>query len=231
MTGKCRGPRRRRAFRWRPTRPTGQPTLDGLRREIEELRASRKRLALFADAERRGIERALHEGVQQDLVGLAANLEVAARSVDSDPAAARALLDELQREARRALTEMQDLANRIIPSLLDAGGLAPELRAAASREGVPVRLDVDVQFTVPPEIAGAVYFCVLDSLERVPAGTSVAVSVRGEEGALAFEVVSERDLGAERRAPHDRVEALGGRVTIASDDDRTTVTGSLPLTR
>ena len=186
---------------------------------------------LAADAERRDIERALHQGVQQDLVGLAANLEVAARSVDSDPAAARALLDELQREARRALTEMQDLANRIIPSLLDAGGLAPELRAAASREGVPVRIDVDVQFTVPPEIAGAVYFCVLDSLERAPADTSVVVSVRGEEGALAFEVVAERDLGAERRAAHDRVEALGGRVTIASDGDRTTVTGSLPLTR
>ena len=206
-----------------------QPTLDGLRREIEELRASRKRLALAADAERRDIERALHEGVQQDLVGLAANLEVAARSVDSDPAAARALLDELQREARRALTEMQELANRIIPSLLDAGGLAPELRAAASREGVPVRIDVVVHVAVPPEIAGAVYFCVLDSLERASAGTSVVVSVRGEEGALAFEVVAERDLGAERRAAHDRVEALGGRVTIASDGDRTTVTGSLPL--
>ena len=130
-----------------------------MRREIEELRASRKRLALVADAERRGIERALHEGVQQDLVGLAANLEVAARSVESDPAAARALLDELQHEARRALTEMQELANRILPSLLDAGGLAPELRAAASREGVPVRIDVDVRVTVPPEIAGAVYFC------------------------------------------------------------------------
>jgi signal transduction histidine kinase len=55
-----------------------QPTLDGLRREIEELRASRRRLALEADTERRDIERALHEGVQQDLVGLAANLEVAA---------------------------------------------------------------------------------------------------------------------------------------------------------
>ena len=57
------------------------------------------------------------------------------------------------------------------------------------------------------------------------------MSVRGEEGALAFEVVAERDLGAERRAPHDRVEALGGRVTIASEGDRTTVTGSLPLPR
>ena len=202
-----------------------------MRREIEELRASRKRLALAADAERRGIERALHEGVQQDLVGLAANLEVAARSVESDPVAARALLDELQREARRALTEMQELAYRIIPSRLDAGGLAPELRAAASREGVPVRIDVDVHVTVPPEIAGAVYFCVLDSLERVPTGTSAVVSVRGEEGALAFEVVAECDLGAERRAPYDRVEALGGRVTVASQGDRTTVTGSLPLPR
>ena len=164
-------------------------------------------------------------------MGLAANLEVAARSVESDPAAARALLDELQHEARRALTEMQELANRILPSLLDAGGLAPELRAAASREGVPVRIDVDVRVTVPPEIAGAVYFCVLDTMERAPTGTSAVVSVRGEEAALAFEVVAECDLGAERRAPYDRVEALGGRVTIASEGDRTTVTGSLPLPR
>jgi signal transduction histidine kinase len=141
-----------------------------LRREIEELRASRTRLTLAADVERRDIERALHEGVQQDLVGLATNLEVAARSVDSDPAAAKALLDELQREARRALTETQELANRIFPPLL-------------------------------------------------------------EEGAVAFEIDVEDDLGPERRAPHDRVEALGGRVTITAGDGRTTVTGSLRLSR
>jgi signal transduction histidine kinase len=200
-----------------------------VRREIEELRASRKRLALAADAERRGIERALHEGVQQDLVGLATNLQVAAGSVDSDPAAVKGLLEELQREARRALTEMQELANRILPPLLDAGGLVPELRAAASRAGVPARLDVDAAASSPPEIAVAVYFCALDAIERAPAGTPVVVSVRGEEGSLAFEVVTEYDLGAERRAPHDRVEALGGRVTIAAGDGRTTVAGSLPL--
>ena len=192
-----------------------------MRREIEELRASRKRLALAADAERRDIERALHEGVQQDLVGLAANLEVAAGSVDSDPAAAKALLDELQREARRALTEMQELANRIFPPLLEAGGLVAELRAAASRAGVQARIDVDVDASPPPEIAGAVYFCALDVFERAPAGTSVAVSVRGEEGALAFEVDADGDLGSERRAAHDRVEALGGRVTITARGDRT----------
>ena len=206
-----------------------QPTVDGLRREIEELRASRKRLALAADAERRDIERSLHEGVQQDLVGLAANLEVAAGSVDSDPAAAKALLEELQPEARRALTEMQELANRIFPPLLEAGGLVAELRVAATRAGIPVQLAVDIDVTVPPELAGAVYFCALDAFERVPAGTPVVVSVRCEEDALAFEIDADGDLGSERRAPHDQVEALGGRVTITSGDDRTTVAGSLPI--
>ncbi len=210
-----------------------QSTLDRLRREIEDLRASRKRLALVADAERRDLERALHGGVQQDLVGLAANLEVAAGSVDSDPAAAKSLLNELQRETRRALTEMQELANRIFPPLLDAGGLVVELRAAASRAGVPVRIDVDIDVAAssPPEMVGAVYFYALDVFERVPTGTPVVVGVRGEEGALAFDIVAECDLGMERRPPHDRVDALGGLVTITSEGDRTNVTGSLPLPR
>ena len=201
-----------------------------MRREIEELRASRKRLALAADAERRDIERALHEGVQQDLVGLAANLELAAGSVDSDPAAAKALLDEMQREARRALTEMQELAHRIFPPLLEAGGLVAELRAAASRAGVPARIDVDVDVVRPPEIAGAVYFCALDAFERAPAGTPVVVSVRGEEGALAFEIVADGDLGCGTPRPA-RSRRGAGR---PGDDharraDRTTVAGSLPL--
>lgn len=202
-----------------------------MRREIEELRVSRRRLALAADAERRDIERALHEGVQQDLVGLAAHLEVAAGSVDADPAAAKALLDELQSETRRALTETRELAARIFPPMLEAGGLVAELRAAASRAGVPAQIEVDVDASPPPEIAGAVYFCVLDAFEHATAGATVAVSVRGDEGAIAFEIAVEGDLGTERRAPHDHVEALGGRVTITSEDDRTTVAGSLPRSR
>jgi signal transduction histidine kinase len=169
--------------------------------------------------------------VLQDLVGLAANLEVAARSLDSDPAAARTILDELQREARRALTEMQELANRVFPPLLDVGGLVAELRAAASRAGVQARIDVDVVMTSPPEIVGAVYFCALDVFELAPEGTPVVVSVRGEAGALAFEIDADSDLGSERRAPHDRVEALGGEVTITVGSNRTTVVGSLPISR
>jgi signal transduction histidine kinase len=186
---------------------------------------------MAADAERRGIERALHESVLQDLVGLAANLEVAAGSLDSDPAAAATILGELQREARRALTEIQELAHRIFPALLEAGGLVMELRVAASRASVPTRLAADVHVTVSPELAGAVYYCVLDTFERASAGTPVAVNVRSEPEALIFEVVAECDLGTERRAPHDRVEALGGRVTITSGGDRTTIIGSLPLPR
>jgi len=206
-----------------------QAALAGLRREIEELRASRRRLALAADDERRGIERALHEGVQQDLVGLAANLEVAAGSMDSDPAAARAILEELQREARRAITEVQELSHRIFPAFLDSGGLVPELRAAASRAGLPTRIDVDGKITVSPEDAGAVYFCALDVFERAPDGTLVAVSIRNEEDELLFEITAEYDLGAARRAPHDRIEAIGGHVMITSEGDRTTVAGSLPF--
>jgi len=208
-----------------------QPTLDGLRREIAELRASRQRLALAADTERRDIERTLHQGIQQDLVGLAAGLEVVAGSVESDPTVATALLEELQRETRRALTEMQELANRIFPPLLEAGGLVAELRAAASRAGVQARIDVEADPSPPPEIAGAVYVCALDAFERAPAGTSVVVNVRAEEEELAFEIRVDGDLGSDRRAPHDRVESLGGRVTITAGGDGTTVAGSLPLSR
>jgi signal transduction histidine kinase len=231
MTDNCRGSQSPGGHPLETEQTDEQPTLDGLRREIEELRASRERLALAADADRRGFERALHEGAQQDLVGLAANLQVAAASLDSDPAATKALLDELQREARRAITEMQELANRIFPALLEAGGLVAELRAAASRAGVPATITADVLVTVPPELAGAIYFFVLDAFERAPGGTPVAVNVRKEPEVLAFEVVAECDLGVEHHAPHDRVEALGGRVTVTSEGDRTTVAGSLPLPR
>lgn len=230
MTDNCQGPGAgRHPLETEETQE--QPTLDELRRQIEELRASRTRLALDADSERRDIELALHEGVQQDLVGLAANLKVAAGSVDSDPAAAKALIDELQRETRRALTEMQELANRVFPALLAAGGLVAELRAAASRAGAAVELAADMHGSVPPALAGAVYFCALDAFERAPAGTSVKVSVRGKEDVLAFRIDVDGDLGSEYRAPYDRVEAMGGRVTITTRGDRTTVAGSLPLSR
>ena len=205
-----------------------QPDLDVLQREIEELRASRARLANAADAERRELERALHGGVQQDLVGIAANLEIVASKLDADPAAAKTMLNELRREATRALEGSRELAGRIFPPLLEAGGLVPELRAAAARARLPVTIEASATSALPPALAAAVYFCVLDVLERAPAGTAIGVRVRDEVGAIAFEVVADADLGTDRRAAHDRVEALGGSVSITAADDGTTIAGSLP---
>jgi signal transduction histidine kinase len=208
-----------------------QETLDRLRVEIAGLRASRKRLALAADADRRRIERDLHEGVQQHLVALATNLQLAAGLVDADPAAAKALLEEMGRDAQQALDETAKLAHRIYPPLLGAGGLAAALRSAAVSANVPTRIDVEAHAAYPPEVAGAVYFCCLEVLERAAAGARAAVTVRDEEGPLAFEVVADRtDSDAELDRLCDRVEALGGRLTIRSEPGRgTRVAGSIPL--
>ena len=182
-----------------------------------------------ADAERRSIERDLHEGVQQLLVAIAANLEVAASSIESDAAAAKELLAELRDDARQALEKTRRLAERIYPPLLEAGGLVAALRVAAMSVGVKTEIDVAARMTCPPEIAGAVYFSCLDVLEHAAAGTPVAISVRNEEGVVAFEIVAASDVDDERL--RDRVEALGGSVTIQQGPaGQITVAGTLPLT-
>lgn len=202
-----------------------------MRREIAELRASRERLALANDLERRSLERALHDGVQQLLVGLTANLEIAARSIDADPAAAKQLIAETGRDTQQALEETRRLAHRLYPPLLEAGGLGVALRSAAASANVPVRIDVAPGAAYPPEIAGAVYFCCLVVLEGVEAGTPVSVRVGDEAGTLTFEIVTEGGVDAERLPIRDRVEALGGRLTIEGSSDQTRALGSLPLPR
>lgn len=204
--------------------------LDALRLEVAELRASRRRLAMGSNAERRTIERELHEGVQQLLVALAANVELAAASVDGDPASAKELLAEIAEDAREALEAARKLAERIYPPLLEAGGLVATLRAAAARADVPTTINVAPGTTCPLEIASAVYFCFVEVLERTAAGTTVAISVRNEKGAVAFEIVAEGDLNAERLPLRDRIEALGGGLTITKGSGgEISVAGSLPL--
>jgi signal transduction histidine kinase len=199
--------------------------------QVEVLNASRKRLLLAADAERRRIERDLHDGVQQHLVALAVNLQLAGELTNSDPAAARTLLAEMGRDVQQALDEAAQLAERIYPPLLEAGGLVAALRSAAVSTGVHVSLEIPAGTSYPPEIAATVYLCCLHAIEHAGAGAQATVTVRGEEGALAFEVVDDRDhaeTGLE--GLHDRVEALGGRLTIlAEPGGGTRVSGSLPL--
>ena len=214
-------------------RADGLGQLDELHLEVEGLRASRERLALAHDAERRDIERALHDGVQQLLVGLAANLELAAAAADTDPRATTALLVAMRQDVRQALEETRTLAHRIYPPLLEAGGLRPALRAAAASADVRITTDIPAEAACPPEIAGAIYFCCVDALEQAGAGSSATITVRIEKGAVSFSVIVDRDLGtAWVPLSRDRVEALGGRLNVGSEpDDRTKLVGSLPLSR
>ena len=116
------------------------------------------------------IERELHDGPQQDLVALAVNLQLARRLVDADPAAATALLDEMRRDVQEALDGTRELAHRIYPPLLEAGGLGVgvAVRGGERRRSRPSRGRGGA--AVPPEVAGTVYFCCVEALERTAPG-------------------------------------------------------------
>ena len=135
------------------------------------------------------------------------------------------------RDVQQALDETAKLAERIYPPLLDAGGLAAALRSAAVSAGVPASVEVTSAAGYPPEVAAAVYLCCLEALEHAGAGTRATVSVGDAEGELTFEVIGDDDgSDGEFERLRDRVEALGGRLTIRSEPGRgTRVSGSLPL--
>jgi CheY-like chemotaxis protein len=208
-------------------------------RQIEELRASRKRLVLAAAADRRRIERELHDGPQQRLVALAVELQQARRLVDVDSVAAGALIDEIAGEVDEALDALRVLAHRTHPPLLEARGLRAALRTTAAMFDVPTRVEVTAGATLPSELAGAVYFSCADALEHLGETAEVAITVRRqdeeeeEEEEVVFEIVAEGFDAAMSDADlipiRDRVEALGGRLTIETFPGRTVIIGSLPI--
>ena len=204
-----------------------------MRVEVERLRASLKRLVVAADADRRMVERELHDGVQQHLIALAVNLQLAGQASGSDAAAARKLLEEMGRDVQQALDETSLLALRIYPATLEAGALGALLRSAAVSAGLPASVDVDAPSNHPPEVVMTVYLCWLNILACLSVKTRARIRVRESEDVLAFELVgnaacSDADLDYLR----DRVEALGGRLVVTSGSDGgTRVSGSLPLSR
>ena len=214
---------------------TPEESLERLRRDLAELRASRERIVLAADADRRAIERDLHEGVQQDLVALAVQLQLARQQVEAEPAEAMALLEELERAVQEAAGEAARLAERIYPPLPEAGGLAAALRKAVVNRGIHASVEVDAGVTYPPEIARTVYLCCTEALEHV--GGRATLTVRGAHGAIEFDVTaggpsSGKPSEAQLERLCDRVEALGGQLTGESQPGRGfRISGSLPLSR
>jgi signal transduction histidine kinase len=182
-----------------------------------------ERLVLAADADRRRIERELHRGVHQYLVALATTVQLARRAADSDPAAVNALLDDMERDVRRALEETSLLAQRIYPATLELGGLAALLRSAAVQAGAPASVDVSGGSDYAPEVAFTVYLCWLAALASTTADEQVTISVTEADGMLRFELAAGLDAVFDHL--QDRVEALGGILT--AEPGR--LSGSLPL--
>ena len=119
-----------------------------------QLRASRARLVLNADAERRAIERLLHDGIQQELVAIAVKLQLVRRLAPSEQTAAQSLLDEIEQETRDALDGVRAVADAIYPSVLAARGLVEAVRGASVASELAVRIEATALGRYPPELKG-----------------------------------------------------------------------------
>ena len=222
-----------------------QASLEELQQRNEELQHSRARIVATGDAERRKLERNLHDGAQQHLVALAVKLRLAKDAVEDDPADALAMIDEIKGDLQGAITELRALAHGIFPPLLMSGGLAEALPAAATRAILPTTVDTAAIGRYGADMEAAVYFCVLEALQNAGkhAGDSASVAVRVWEadGVLGFEVGDDGagfDTTSASGDGHgflnmaDRLGAFGGVLAIRSQPGHgTTVTGTLPLPR
>ena len=194
-----------------------------LRARIEDLRSSRARLVEAGDAERRRLERNLHDGAQSRLVALALKLAAARRHAEGDPEVA-AILDESSAELNASLEELRELARGIHPAELTDRGLRPALETLARRAPVPVEVSGTLD-DVPPPVATAVYFVVSEALTNVAkyAGAqSAVVTIGRENGRVTVTVADDGVGGADMqrgsglRGLLDRVAALDGRLELES---------------
>jgi signal transduction histidine kinase len=202
------------------------------------LKESRARIVKAADVARRRIERDLHDGAQQRLVALALSLRLVARS--AEPATAKAIEDCIE-DLQAALAELRELARGLHPVVLTERGLAAALPMLAARSHVPVMLEIDLDRRLPPAHEAALYFVALEALTNVAKyAQASAAEVRLHSGDRWAEIAVADDGrggacvedGSGLRGLTDRVEALGGHLSLASaPGEGTTVRARLPLTR
>ncbi len=218
-----------------------QTTLDELRKQADELRESRARVVASGDAERRRVERNLHDGAQQHLVAMAVNLRLARDILADDPPAATEMLDQLALDIKDTITELRELAHGIYPPLLADRGLGEALQAAANRSPLDVAVRASGIGRYGPEVEAAIYFCCLEALQNAAkhaAGAQVELRVWEAEGGLLFSV-SDNGPGFEPeqgRKGHgfinmaDRLGSIGGTVRWESQPGKgSQVRGSVPL--
>jgi signal transduction histidine kinase len=203
-----------------------------------ELAASRARLVEAADEARRRIERDLHDGAQQRLVAAALDLTLLEQQLERDVAAARAALTRAREQLDEGLSELRDLARGIHPSVLTDRGLEAALQGLAKRAPVPVDLHLAMPERLDRAIEAAAYFVVSEAVTNAAKhaqAESLSVSIAATDGSLIVTVADDGVGGAETGRGSgltglaDRVEALGGRLEIASPrGDGTRISARLP---
>ncbi len=217
-----------------------QELTDDLRRAVNDLRASRSRLATAADEERRRLERDLHDSAQQGLVALRVRVAVARETLDGDAAAAARALDDIDAELGAVLDDLRRLSRGLYPPLLEDRGLSEALRSAVSRGPLAVTVDGEIG-RLPRRIEVAAYFCCREALQNAAkhAGRDarVTLSLSVADGCLRF-AVADDGPGFDAKADsggfglagmRDRAGAVGGRLDVRSSPSGTTVVGVLPV--
>jgi signal transduction histidine kinase len=199
---------------------------------VEELHASRARLVEAGTAERRRLERNLHDGAQQRLVALSLTLRLAQGRLHKDTAATEQLLAAAQEELAHALEELRELARGIHPAVLSDRGLAAALEALAGRSPVPVQVTSLPPGRLPPPVEAAAYFVVAEALTNVAKyadASEARVQISRSNGHAVVEVADDGVGGADPgrgsglRGLADRVSALDGRLAVESPPGAGTV--------
>ncbi|HEX6150315.1 sensor histidine kinase [Nocardioides sp.] len=196
-----------------------------LRAQVQELQGSRARVLEAGRRERQRLERDLHDGAQQRLVGLSLELGVLGRAEQTDPETRRRLA-RLKKEVVMSLEELRDVARGLHPAVLTGHGLPVALESLAARASVPVALDVEPSLgRLPESVEVAAFYVVSESLTNIDKharARSAVVRLALLDGALVVETVDDGDGGADTelgtglRGLADRVEALGGRLQVWS---------------
>jgi len=207
--------------------------------KLDQLRASRLRILETADAERRRLERNLHDGAQQRLVALSLALRLARKQLDSDPDAARAALAAAGDELSLALDELRELARGLHPAVLSDHGLRTAVHALATRAPLPVEIEDVPDGRLPEPVEAGAYYLIAEALTNVTKyaeASVVRVRVEASDGRLVVEVTDDGVGGADPaggsglRGLADRVEALGGSLEVVSPvGEGTTLRAEIPL--
>jgi signal transduction histidine kinase len=210
-------------------------------RLVEDVRASRQRLVVAQDEERRRLERNIHDGAQQQLVALAVKARLARQLTERDPSKASEMLEQIESETQTALEDLRDLARGIYPPLLADQGLVAAIEAQSRKSHLGVDVDAVGLGRFPADVEATVYFCTLEALQNVAkyAGTDrTTIRLSQSNGSLSFEVLDDGNgfdpdqvaTGSGLQGMADRLAAVGGSLEIRSAPGHgTTVAGSVPV--